>query len=153
MNMKFNCGNCGHGMTATIWDESVHCPECGTEYLPDIKRLDGTVFEWSWVSDEEDLDPMTGRQADDLSFSEYVKTADTLANLVRNRQATGDLLTVKDAGELFDLTWDTVLSMAEDHDLNLNVGVQVGGLGGPTGSIPMADWTMEDLDAYDQIHT
>lgn len=150
MNMNFKCDNCGAGMSASIWDDSVQCPHCGTEHVADVKRTGSTSFVWFWAAAEgSEMDPGTGEDWASMDLAQYLETSTRLVDAVRIAQNNGELLKVSSAAERFNVTWDTVVNMADDRGLNINVGVQAGGHGGPVGSIPMADWTLEDLDAYE----
>lgn len=144
MNVNFKCEQCGAEVQATIWDELVSCHGCQAEYMADVAQVAPRTLRWDWELQEDRIAQGT-RNGDDLDFDVYVTLAMKLADMVKKAQEEGPLLKVVDAARKLDVTFDTVINMAEDNDLCVNVGVQVGGLGGPVGELPRTEWDLEFL--------
>ena len=80
----------------------------------------------------------------DVRMSElgrWLRMQERITQKVRERQATGDLFTVREAARLVRRSIDTVLVLADDAGLTVNVAV---GVNGGYGEITRrGDWTME----------
>jgi len=74
----------------------------------------------------------------------YTDTQKALLSLVRQRQKTSALITVKEAAKKINCSMDKVIEAAEDMYLNINVGV---GCNGGHGELEKHQYTIEDLNA------
>lgn len=68
----------------------------------------------------------------------------SLLSLIRERQKTGVLLSVKDAAEQLKTTMNDIIHIASEEGININVGIRTQS---GTGRLAKRDWTLEDLDA------
>lgn len=67
-----------------------------------------------------------------------------LLSLIRERQKTDALLSVKDAAETFKTTMKNIIDIASDEGININVGIRTQS---GTGRLAKRDWTLEDLNS------
>ena len=74
-------------------------------------------------------------------------TEPALLALVRERQATGHLLTAQQGADHFNVSIKRIVQVAGDSELNINVAIGVRFRG--YMQLPKAEWTFEDLNAPD----
>lgn len=67
-----------------------------------------------------------------------------LLSLIRERQKTPNLLSVKEASKKLKTSMKNVIQTAEDEGININVGFQIGN---GYAELPKREWTMEDLNS------
>lgn len=69
---------------------------------------------------------------------------DALVAMVRERQSTGDLLTVREAARRLRRSQDDTAELAVDGEVNVNTGVGIPG--GGYSRLAKGDWSLEMLD-------
>lgn len=120
------------------WVSKQRCSQCNEPF---------TIDEWDDRHTDYEGGDCHAKCCPECNNKKWLRMQAKLTKKVRERQATGNLLTVREATRLLRTNIDTVLDLAADEGLNVNVGFRTGS--GYATEKHRGDWTLEDLNEWE----